>query len=174
MFMNLIQTLEREHSITITNEIIHWIGNNQQRFDALMQIIYTAEYRIVQRASWPLGYIAANHPSLINKHYDKMLSLLDQPNQPTAVRRNLLRILDQIPEIKEAFHGTIMDACFRYIENPNEPIAVQAFALGILHKLSTQYPEIVPEILSIIEIRLPEASPALKSKAKKFYKIARF
>lgn len=168
--MNLIEALEKEHSKKNTFVIYYWIEGNQERFDELMQIMLTADYRKIQRASWPLIYAAIKHPNLINKHYNKMLSLLEKPNQPVAVKRNILRVLDQIPEIQEQYHGTIMNLCFNYIESVDEPVANQAFALGILQKLSLLYPEIIPEIFTIIENKLPNASPAFKSRAKKFYK----
>jgi hypothetical protein len=95
---------------------------------------------------------------------------MDAPGKPAAVRRNILRAFDQLKKLPEIHHGVIMDACFRYIENPNEAIASQAFALGILARLAKIYPEIKPELDMIIESRLPNAAPAFKSRAKKILK----
>ena len=39
-----------------------------------------------------------------------------------------------------------MTACFNYIPNPDEAIAVKAFSLTVLENLSKQYPEILPEL----------------------------
>ena len=59
-----------------------------------------------------------------------------------------------------------MDICFRYVESVNEAIAVKAFPLTILGKLSKQYPKIIPEIKLLIEDQLPHQTAAFKSRAK--------
>ena len=78
-----------------------------------------------------------------------------------------LRFLQEI-EIPKRFHGRLMDACFKYISVPGEAIAVKAFALSVLGKLSAIYPEIIPEIKLLIEENYERETAAFKSRAKKF------
>jgi len=165
--MKLSVILQNAYSKEQATQIVKWIGSNQQRFDELLHWFLSDDNKIVQRAAWPLSYCIAQHPQLINKHYDTLIAQLQASDKPSAVRRNILRAFDQIPQIPEKYHGIIMDACFRYIEDPEETIASQAFALGILAKLSKLYPEIRQELCTIIESRLPYATPAFKSRAKK-------
>lgn len=169
--MHILSLLQKTYTKQNANEIVNWVGSSQKRFDSLLKIFLGDEdIRIIQRASWPLSYCVAHHPHLIDKHYTVLLTQMDTPGRPASVRRNILRAFDQLKELPEAHHGVIMDACFRYIENPNEAIASQAFALGILARLSKIYPEIKPELDIIIESRLPNAAPAFKSRAKKILK----
>ncbi|GAB3418029.1 hypothetical protein [Niabella aquatica] len=166
--MDLLSVFQKPYTKQQAHEIVNWVGAHQKRFDSLLKIFLSEENAaIIQRASWPLSYCAAKHPHLINKHYTKLLAQMCAPGKPTAVRRNILRTFDQLKELPELYHGAIMDACFRYIEDPNEAIASQAFALGILAKLAKIYPEIKSELDIIIESRLPNAAPAFKSRAKK-------
>lgn len=60
-----------------------------------------------------------------------------------------------------------MTACFNYIPNPDEAIAVKAFSLTVLENLSKQYPEILPELKTIIEDRREYETAAFKSREKK-------
>ncbi|MCH5598999.1 hypothetical protein [Niabella ginsengisoli] len=166
--MNILSILEKPYTKEQANEIVNWVGDNQKHFDTLLNMFLNSDRIIVQRASWPLSYCVANHPDLINKHYKKLITQLNADNKPAAVRRNILRAFDQLPHLPEVHHGVIMDACFRFIEDPNEAIASQAFALGILAKLAKVYPEIKPELDAIIRIRMINAAPAFKSRAKKF------
>jgi hypothetical protein len=48
-----------------------------------------------------------------------------------------------------------------------EAIAVKAFSLTILENLCKTYPEILPEIKTIIEARWEEETPAFRSRAGK-------
>ncbi|MFT4094548.1 MAG: hypothetical protein QM640_13015 [Niabella sp.] len=136
----------------------------------MLNLSLNSESRIVQRAAWPLSYCVINHPQLIKKHYPQIIALLSAPNQHAAVKRNILRLLDQIPQIPRACHGQIMDICFQIVEDPKEAIAPQAFALGILQKLSRIYPEIKPELKLIIGERIDHTTAAFKSRAKKILK----
>lgn len=169
IYRHLIYLLETEHSLAQMRSIVDYVGSDVERFDSLMKIFLTDEYRIIQRASWPLGNCAEMHPKLIQKHLKKLLKHMRDSKQHPAVKRNLLRIFDRI-EIPEKFHGELLNDCITYIADPGEAIAVQAFSLGILQKLTLIYPEIKHEVETIIDSRLPNATPAFTSRAKKYLK----
>lgn len=169
--MNLIATLQNTYTKQQATEIVNWIADRQNNFDQLLTIFLAHDdIRIVQRAAWPLSYAATNHPKLIQKHYDKLIQQLNAENRPPAVRRNILRIFDNLKEIPEPLHGILMDSCFIYISDPEEAIASRAFALGILEKLSRLYPEILPELKTTVEIQFSNAPAAFKSRARKILK----
>jgi hypothetical protein len=164
--MNLRQTILAEHSKANCNKIIYWVGNSQQRFDELFNLFLNDEYRVVQRAAWPLSYAVITHPGLIKKHFAKLIKNLSQPNLHDSVKRNTMRLLQHI-EIPKRFHGEVMNLCFEYIASNNEAVAIKAFSLTVLQNLSLQYPEIRQEIKTIIEDRWNYESAAFRSRAKK-------
>jgi hypothetical protein len=164
--MHLRNTILQEHSKAQTDKIVQWIGKDPQRFDALFHLFLTDEYRVVQRAAWPLGYAAINHPAFIAKHFGQLLKKLKQPGLHDAVKRNTMKILQDIP-IPKRYHGAVMNICFDYIIAPDEKPAVKAFSLSILHTLSQQYPDIKQELKTIIESRWEFESKAFKSRARK-------
>ena len=165
--MELRETILAEHSKVQTNAIVKWVGNSQERFEALFHLFLKDEYRVVQRAAWPLSYCVIKHPQLIQKHFKDLIANLHTPNLSSAVKRNTLRLLQHV-SIPERFHGEIMNLCFDYIASPAEAVAVKAFALTILQKIAQFYPEIKDEVKIIIEDRWEVESPAFKSRAKKF------
>ena len=63
-----------------------------------------------------------------------------------------------------------MDICFRYVESPNEAVAIKAFSLTVLYNLSKLYPEIIPEVKTLIEIQWPKQTAAFRVRAKVFMK----
>jgi hypothetical protein len=163
----LRKLLEAEHSQSQMNAIVDWVDGDQTRFNQLVKLFLQGGYRITQLASWPLSNCAVKHPFLIRKHYRALINHMKDPKNHRAVKRNILRIFDLI-EIPEKYHGELMNECIAYIENPQEAIAVQAFALGILKKLTQFYPEIRHEVEIIIESRLPSSSKGFQSRAKKY------
>ena len=167
--MNLKETILKEHSKEQCNKIVQWVGNNEERFNELFHLFITGEYRVAQRAAWPLSYCAITHPEFMKGNFGKLLINLKKPNLHNSIKRNTVRLLDAI-EIPVKYEGRIMEICFTYLESPGEAVAVKAFSIGILGKLAKKYPEIIPEIKLMIEEQLPHQSAAFKSRSKAFMK----
>lgn len=164
--MNLRETIVKEHSKANCSRIVKWIGNDQTRFDQLFHLFINDEYRVVQRAAWPLSYCVMEHPVFIKKHFNRLIRNLQKPDLPDAVKRNTVRLLQYI-SIPAKFHGDIMNICFGYISSPDEAVAVKAFSLTVLQKLAAQYPDIKNELKLIIEERWDYETTAFKARAKK-------
>ncbi|WP_018628955.1 hypothetical protein [Niabella aurantiaca] len=160
----LLSTAIRKEDV---EQIVQWIGADQKRFDQLFTLFLNNEPRVVQRAAWPMSYCVIRHPELITPHYKKIIALLNNPAQPPAVKRNILRLMDQGPGIPKKFHGPVMDSCFRILEDPEETIASRAFAIGILSRMTDDYPEILPELKTAVTFVLPNAPPGVRSRALK-------
>jgi len=167
--MKLRETILAEHSKATCNKIVKWVGSSQERFDELFDLFLHDEYRVVQRAAWPVSYIVIAHPLLIKKYFTKLIKNLQQPGLHDAVKRNTVRLLQHI-DIPKKFHGEIMNICFDYIASPKEAVAIKAFSLTILQNLSKEYPDIKQELKAIIEDRWDSESAAFRSRAKKILK----
>lgn len=164
--MDLRTTLLAEHSAAQAQKIVAYIGSDAQRMKALMQLFLGIEYRVTQRAAWPLGMIGEAQPQLIAPYFSVLVKKLKDPNVHPAVQRNITRIFQFIPLPKKQ-HGELMAICFDFIENVKTPIAVKATSLSILSRLAKTYPSIANEIKLIIEQNLPNASPGIKHRSLK-------
>jgi hypothetical protein len=167
--MDLLKLLREEHSKKQTDRIVTYIGADKGRFAMLIQLFFKGEYRITQRAAWPLSYCVRQHPELINPYYKPLLDNLARKDIHIAVIRNTVRLLQDV-NIPKRYHGRVMSTCFDFIQSPETPIAVKAFSLTILSRLSTDYPEIHGELRLIIEEQWEHATPAFRSRAKRILK----
>lgn len=166
---NLREEILREHSKTHCLNIVGWVGKNQRRFDQLLLLVLSDEYRVAQRASWPLSELAMLQPQLFHSSLDVLIDNLERRELHNAVKRHTMRILETIA-IPLKLHGKVMKLCFEFVESPSEAVAVKAYALTILGKLATDYPDIIPEIFLLIEEQMPTQTPAFKSRAKHLLK----
>lgn len=167
--MNLREEILKEHSKAQCDKIVAWVGNSQKRFDDLFNLFINDEYRVVQRAGWPMSYSAIAHPELFNKHFGVLLKNLAKDNLHNAVKRNSIRLLQEI-NIPESYQGEVMEICFKYVASPTEAVAVKAFSLKVLGNLAKVYPEIIPEIKLLIEDQMSIRTAAFKSRAKQLLK----
>lgn len=169
--MNIRAALEKEHSKTQAEKITKFIGADTKRFAELMRLFFEGEYRVTQRAAWPMSNCVKKHPSLIKPYFKKIVGLLKRSDLHPAVERNIMRLLQHV-EIPERWHGEVMNHCFESIADPRAAIAVKAFSLRILENFLKAYPEIFPEIKLIIEERWDKETPAFRSRAKQIFKTA--
>lgn len=167
--MNLREQLLKEHSKSNCLKVVKWIGDSPARFAELIELFLKDEYRVVQLAAWPMSYVAEAHPELIRKHLPRLVKNLERTDTHPAVRRNTIRLFQHI-EIPEKYQGQVMNLCFEYIADPQEKAAVKAFSLTVLENLSKLYPEIRPELKTIIEERMDTETAAFTSRARKILK----
>lgn len=167
--MNLKDEILKEHSKQQCDKIVKWVGDNTKRFNELFRLFLHGEYRVTQRAAWPLSYCAIAHPHLMISNYEALLNNLKKTNLHNSIKRNTVRLLQSV-DFPEKYDGTIMEICFAYVEAPGEAVAIKAFALTVLEKLARKYPEIIAEIKILIDDQLPHQSAAFKSRARNFMK----
>jgi hypothetical protein len=164
--MKLREEILKEHSKAQCSKIVKWAGGDQKRFDELFSLFINDEYRVVQRAAWPVSYCVRDHPEFIKKHFAKLIRNLKKPELHDAVKRNTVRLLQYV-EIPGKLHGEVMNICFGYISSPDEAAAVKAFSLTVLQRLARRYPEIKNELKLVIDERWNYETAAFKSRARK-------
>src|SRR5215211_7731820 len=138
--MHLRNAILKEYSKDQVSKIARWIGNDKKRFDLLLH----DEYRVVQRAAWIVSMVAKSHSELITRHLPAMVKRIQAQGLPAAVKRNVVRILQQI-KIPKKLHGPVMNLCFQFLSDPKETIAVRCFSMTVLANMTKDYPEIKDE-----------------------------
>jgi hypothetical protein len=164
--MNLKELLLEEHSRKQCDRITAYIGDDKKRFAELMELFFRGEYRVTQRAAWPVSYCVRKYPALIRPYFKELLGNLAKKNLHDAVIRNTVRLLQEV-EIPKKFQGQLMSICFEFIQSNETAIAIKAFSLTILQNMTGQFPEIIPELKLIIDERWEIESAAFRSRAKK-------
>jgi len=77
--MRLRETILKEHSKAQCKKIVKWVGDDVHRFEELFQLFLKDEYRVTQRAAWPLSYCVIVHPHFMKDNLKKLLDNLIKP-----------------------------------------------------------------------------------------------
>lgn len=166
--MNLRDELLKNHTKELMQRIVRYIGNDEKRFNLLMNLFLSNEDIISQRASWAVSHCADVRPQFIIPYLEKMLDNMENPVHD-AVKRNTIRVL-QFIDIPKKLQGKVADICFRFLCSNDETIAVKVFSMTVLHSLCRHYPELKNELSIAIEEQMPFASAAFISRGKKIMK----
>jgi hypothetical protein len=167
--MNIVQEILREHSRTMRDKIVGYVGRSPSRFAELVKVFMAGPYRVTQRAAWPLSFCVEQHPALIKPHLKALIQNLGKPGQHASVKRNTIRLL-QFIDIPKALRGAAANVCFKFLADTREPIAVRVFCMTVLANLSKAEPGLKQEVRLLIEDQLPSASAAMRSRANKILK----
>ncbi len=167
--MNLPLEIYHRYSKFHALKIVAWIGKDKERFEELMQLLFSDDEKIVLRASWLFSMCAEKHPQLIVPWLKKIIAGASAPNAPGAVKRNVVRTL-QFVSIPKSLQGKVVNLCFEFLKNPQEAVAVKAFSMTVLANIAQQQPDLKHEIKLVIEEMLPYGSGGIISRGKKVLK----
>ena len=165
--MDIRAALLEEHSKQQALKIATYVGKDKKRFENLMHLFLHDEYRVGQRAAWVINMISEKNMQLVEPYMGQMVTRMGEPGVPVAVKRNVVRMLQNI-ELPEELHAPVMNTCFELLADPQETVAVRCFSMTVLDNLSKIYPDIRQELVTIIEDQLEhEPTAGFRSRAKK-------
>ena len=163
--MDIRQALLAGHSKRSTMSIVEYIGDDAARFAELMAIFFEGEYRLTQRAAWPMNYCAEHHSELIQPYLPKLLACLDRDDMHVAVKRNVVRLLQYV-EIPKRLRGRVFAHCVDLLANPAETIAVRVFAMTVAARVAQTQPALLNELRLIVRQHLPHSTAAFRARAR--------
>ncbi len=163
---SLRDTILEEHSKRQCNKIVAWVGDDKKRFAELITLMLKDEYRVAQRAAYPISYCVQKYPALIKPWIGRMIKRMQEKDIHDAVRRNALRIFEEV-DIPEKHCGILFDLSNKYLHNINEPIAVRAFALSVMSNIAQKFPDLKNEVKVNAEALLQCGIPALESRGRR-------
>lgn len=169
--MDLRRQLLKEHSKENSVLITEYISNSHEAFEELMSIFINEEYRLVQRAAWPIGMLGNTKSDWFTPYYPALLECLKNPKH-NAVSRNIYRTLQDIT-IPEEFEGSFYDQCLTDLSNPKSATAIKVFGMTVAFNIAQSYPEMHEELALTIEEQIPYTTIGYSSRARKLLKILR-
>ena len=145
--------------------VVDYVGSDAGRFNELIKLLLSDEYRVVQRASWAVSVVIEREPHLIERHLKRMLAILDEEATHPSVHRNVLRIF-QIAPIPDRMAGKLYDICLAKIEDVAAPVAVRACAIEVGVRIAAGDRDLLNEIRQVTKRHLKGAKPAKRVKAR--------
>jgi hypothetical protein len=151
------------------SQLIDYVIDNAILFNYLINIYIAGSGRISQRAAGVLNVLALRNERLLRSHYGKLVRVLGDSSVPNRLKRNTVRLF-QFVDIPATYRGRVVDLCFGFLLDKKETIAVKVFSMTVLERLAQGSPELLRELVMVIEDQLPYAGPAFRSRAAKILK----
>lgn len=142
-----------------------------EKLHALISLFLEGDATITQRAAWALSHYADEYPDGLSPYLSAMIDRCAQAGLPDAAKRNVSRIL-QFATIPENTVDAALNACFGWLEDPKEAIAVRCFSMSVIERLSRGQPELRGALQQSLDhiLQYEQCTPAIKSRAGKVLK----
>jgi hypothetical protein len=130
-----------------------------------MEYSYIGDKKLAFRASWTLTKVCDKYPELIYPYLAEIIEALPRIGYE-SVQRSFLRILSlsDLGNLTGRHHGLLADHCFAALNSGLSAIAIKAYTMEILYKLSLIYPELTNELASSIRVLMEEGSAGIVAK----------
>lgn len=148
-----------------------WVGSDPARFDRLIAHATSADAVLAARAIRAAGFCLDRHPAWLAAHLDRLLDALSSAHAHRSLPRFVLRALSTAP-LPAGREDRILSVAFSALSG-TAGIAAQAYAVTVMKRFSADSPELRAEARRWIEELLPDASAAVRSRARRDFGIGR-
>jgi len=144
---------------------------NNAIFRKLLEYSWSDDKKLNFRASWILTKVCDKFPDIIYPHLSQIVDSLPEVNNE-SVERSFLRILSlsDVSQLSEKHHGLLADYCFTELNSATSAIAVKAYSMEILYRLSVIYPQLANELAVSIRALMEEGSAGIVSRGNSVLK----
>lgn len=178
--MDLLKDFQRTRDV---DKYVNYFHKNTKEIPELLAFSMNGQNgKLAEYGSWLSNHLYESvqkksdpHSMKIKGHFleriDVMIRVLKtESNQ--SILRNWLRMLLLIRPNAD-YDGLLLDVGLNFIENPKNKVALHAFSISLIAPIVKRQPELLDEILSILEYHKEGKSNAYHSSLKNFKKINR-
>ncbi len=161
LITDVIENIKFFNPSTLAHEIL-----KKNKLLELVNLCFNEDLLISSRATRVLWHCSDIEVGLVIPFHNRLIENLKNKNIHNGVIRNTLRLFQNynVPKKKESF---MLDVCYGYIKDPNQAIAVRAFAMTIIYNISKPYPDLLLELKTVLQIlNHHEEGAGIKSRIK--------
>ncbi len=133
----------------------------------LLDYSFSDDRKLAFRASWTLSKVHDKIPEVVTPYLNRLIEALDTVDNE-SVQRSFLRIasLSDLNLVSTRNQGILADHCFRMLKSGFSAIAIKAYSMDIIYKLSLIYPELAGELSATVNLLQDEAPSGVLAKGR--------
>lgn len=148
-----------------------WIAEsaiaNDEILAKLLDYSFSDDKKLAFRASWTLSKVHDKIPEAVMPHLNRMIESLDTIDNE-SVQRSFLRIvsLSDLNLVSARNQGILADHCFRMMKSGISAIAIKAYSMETIYKLTKIYPGLANELSATVNMLGGEIPAGLLARAR--------
>ncbi len=140
--------------------------------ELLLDYSFSKDKQLAFRASYCIVRAEEKMPGITEPYYGLYAESLPRLSNESVIR-SFLKILNvyDFKSLDEKYHGYIADSCFTWLNSGNSAIAIKAYSMEALYKLSLIYPEMVVELRSSIKRVMEDGTAGVKARGQQILEL---
>ncbi len=170
--MYITQVLATGRSKAIVAEVLDYIGSDPDKLSELMSLVLGVDETLAINSSWVLYHALDVETLDFAPYVTDSIAPMMHPAHP-MIERGLLKMFWTVDRWPEERYSEIIDHMMSTIMDTKSMIAAQALSMEALWKHLQPYPELLDELMIVVEEGIPYGSAGYKAKARKILKAGR-
>lgn len=143
------------------HKLIQYSLKDEQVLKHLFQLIKDPNVQVAYQATWVLSHWPKVEQGWLIQQQGAFMDYLLLCTQDGQIRL-LLSILNQQPLI-EKDRLDVLDYCMETMLAQSRPVAIRSFCIKMIYKYCLQYPELLPEFRTALEMISGDTAAAIQS-----------
>ncbi|MDR2938313.1 MAG: hypothetical protein LBU92_05190 [Prevotellaceae bacterium] len=175
--VNLISRLRSRLNKEEAVQLSHQLLAEKFSLRELIDVTFFEQVQVGFRASWILECVVLSQPQLLQNELDYFVQKFPQVTN-RSVRRHFSKLLMWLLEAAKRDENfaqkfwqhdlePVLTACFDWLIDPQERVAVKVQCMDCIAALSQKYPWAIDELLPTVEYLQHDATPAMQVRARR-------
>lgn len=149
----MVEMINNIHSTKEVDWVAASATENPEILRKIIEYSTSNNRKLASHSAWTVSKVADKNPELLEPFLNTLIQFLPQSDNESA-ERSVLRVisLSNVSGVNSKYQGLLADHCFNRLRSRPAPIAVKAYAMEILFKLTNIYPELANELVASILI----------------------
>jgi hypothetical protein len=156
-----------DSSRMVADLVTSQIGNDPKSFMEAVELMERNTYPLSMRASRVVYLVYCKYPEIIRPYLSSFVKTLRDTNVDGVKRSIFGMLVETSLSLSDDDIGELAELSFKFVNDSSEPITVRAYSIDMLLKIGKIYPEILIELIAVLESIYPESSVGLKKKCQK-------
>jgi 8-oxo-dGTP diphosphatase len=164
----LARMMGRVSSVEEITMVAQSAVNDTILLSQLVTFSSSTEKRVGSMSSWALSKVVDMDPKVLAPYLALMIEALPSvPNE--SVQRSFMRVLTKsdLNDIPQSHHAPLIDYCMTVMREQDQPVAPKAYGMEIMASFCTLYPEMVNEVVGVVQLVINDASGGMKAAGRK-------
>lgn len=166
---SLYEIIMADHSRVHADLISDLVVRKPSLLKELLDITFLNEEPVSRRASWPIRIISERKPELYNPYIGEIVEAVTSIKS-VPIQRSLLALLIYV-EVPDEYHGELLQLTSEILIDKGSPVAHIIYSADIFYKLSINEPDLLKELVIMLQEQMPYGTPGVKSKCRKITKL---
>jgi hypothetical protein len=131
------------------DRLVHAISIGEENIEELIQFAYDESKDNSWRAVWAISHLAEKHPEKLRKYCKEIILKLPSFKSERHIGSFIHTLIKLNPDVEEI--GLLFDVCIEQLKKDKLSMYVKYYALQMLEKICTKEPELIDELLIILD-----------------------